>query len=151
MDIQRIKAAVKAGLTVHWCNEGYTVETDKHDQWFITWRKGQPGENSVGLIDNMAHKPENFFVPWDCMDFCMDDSMHSEKASPDSFGGSFQHRYVRIETGDGRKWWVAVHSYLPDVLPDQSEAADLALDMIMEKFRMIPAGQAQGTVEVRVI
>lgn len=50
MTIEEIKAAVKAGLTVHWINARYIVEVDKFDQWFITWNKGGRDENSVGLM-----------------------------------------------------------------------------------------------------
>lgn len=49
MTLEDIKAAVLAGKTVHWVNSNYVVQVDKFDQWFITWNKGGPRENSVGL------------------------------------------------------------------------------------------------------
>lgn len=36
----QIKAAVKAGLTVHWSNDGYTVKEDSKGQWFIVFHTG---------------------------------------------------------------------------------------------------------------
>lgn len=51
MTLDEIKAAVEAGETVHWANDGYTVVKDNLGQWLIvcgsngytvglTWRDG---------------------------------------------------------------------------------------------------------------
>lgn len=35
MTLEEIKSSVRAGKTVHWSNENYTVVVDRLDQWFI--------------------------------------------------------------------------------------------------------------------
>jgi hypothetical protein len=61
MTLDEIKAAVEAGKTVHWSNEGYTVIKDSLGQWLIvhkdmtiglTWRDGV----------TMNGEPEEFFI-----------------------------------------------------------------------------------------
>ena len=150
MDLQRIKSAVKAGLNVHWMNSGYLVQTDQHDQWFITWNKGGRGENSVGLLEE-GLKPENFYVGHESLDYYLDDALDCRPANADTEQMAIPLRYVKVETEDKRSWWVGVGSYLPGVVLDQGEAADLALDLVAEKHKLIPPGQTQTTTTVLVI
>ena len=47
MTLEEIKAAVRAGKTVHWSSEGYQVlYNDKADQWIICCTKN---DNCIGL------------------------------------------------------------------------------------------------------
>lgn len=72
MTLEEIKAAVRAGKTVHWHNEGYTVQVDQLDQWFITWSRGGRGESSVGLFycddkgsptsERLIEDSKNFYI-----------------------------------------------------------------------------------------
>lgn len=150
MDIQQIKSAVNYGLTVHWSNPGYVVQVDQHDQWFVTWQKGKTGENSVGLESHFADLSQ-FYVSYTSLSYYLDDTGAVFDASALNETVITPHRYVRVETEDGRQWWVAVRSHLPGTTLDQSDAADLALDSIMEKHRMILPGQTRGSVTVVVL
>lgn len=53
MNIAEIKAAVDAGLTVHWANEGYLVHKDDLGQYLITH---QPGGSTIGLTNQRGDK-----------------------------------------------------------------------------------------------
>ena len=65
MDLSEIKAAVDAGQTVHWSNEGYTVIKDSAGQYLIAWRRGKPGENFIGLTHRdgvtLNGRPDQFY------------------------------------------------------------------------------------------
>lgn len=51
MTIDEIKAAVDAGKTVHWANEGYVVHKDSIGQYLITF---EPNGSTVGLTDRTS-------------------------------------------------------------------------------------------------
>lgn len=63
MNIAEIKAAVDAGKTVHWSNEGYVVTSDKLGQYMITFTGNG---YSIGLTnlagDELNGKEEDFFI-----------------------------------------------------------------------------------------
>ena len=63
MTIDEIKAAINAGKTVHWANEGYVVYQDCHGQYLITFT---PNGSTVGLTDRASTKlngrSELFFI-----------------------------------------------------------------------------------------
>ena len=48
MNIAEIKAAVDAGRTVHWANEGYLVHCDDLGQYLITY---VPNGSTIGFTD----------------------------------------------------------------------------------------------------
>ena len=48
MNIAEIKAAVDAGKSVHWANEGYRVHRDGLGQYLITFA---PNGSTIGLTD----------------------------------------------------------------------------------------------------
>ena len=48
MNIAEIKAAVDAGKSVHWANEGYRVHRDGLGQYLITF---VPNDSTIGLTD----------------------------------------------------------------------------------------------------
>lgn len=174
MNLERIKAAVKAGLTVHWANAGYTVHTDKFDQWFVTWDKGGRRENSVGLfygspmdairkwdsVTYQSHKAREgkliedekaFYVSWKDLSYLVDDAGNGDPVTADFKDNGRPLRYVKITTDDDRSWWVAVGSYLPNTLVDSSEAGDLAIEWIMERHRIIPEGRHEAKAGVTII
>ena len=69
MTLAEIKAAVKAGKTVHWASESYTVihdTTNNCDQWLIAYNHGYRNANYIGLTwrDGVTvnGKPEEFFI-----------------------------------------------------------------------------------------
>jgi hypothetical protein len=66
MTLQEIKAAVDAGHTVHWANEGYRVIKDSLGQYLIGWNVGGHDENYWGLTwqdgVTLNGKPEQFFT-----------------------------------------------------------------------------------------
>ena len=69
MTLAEIKAAVDAGKTVHWSNEGYTVIHDtsnKCDQWLIAFDHGGRHANYIGLTwqngVTVNGKPEEFYI-----------------------------------------------------------------------------------------
>jgi len=53
MNIAEIKAAVDAGLAVHWANEGYLVHKDDLGQYLITYKSGG---STIGLTDKRGEK-----------------------------------------------------------------------------------------------
>ena len=63
MNIAQIKAAVDAGMTVHWANEGYLVHKDNLGQYLITY---QPNGSTIGLTDRPGERlngdESDFFV-----------------------------------------------------------------------------------------
>lgn len=48
MNIAEIEAAVDAGKSVHWANEGYVVHKDDRDQYLITYL---PNGSTIGLTN----------------------------------------------------------------------------------------------------
>lgn len=65
--LAEIKAAIAAGQTVHWSNEGYTVIKDKIGQYLIAWDLGGKGENFTGLtwqdgVTMNCNSPDEFFI-----------------------------------------------------------------------------------------
>ncbi|WP_428929714.1 hypothetical protein [Marinibacterium sp. SX1] len=53
MNITQIKAAVDAGKSVHWANEGYRVHRDILGQYLITF---VPNGSAIGLTDRSGHR-----------------------------------------------------------------------------------------------
>lgn len=47
--IGQVKAAVDAGRTVYWANDGYQVIKGSNGEYLIVWNKGGRQENFVGL------------------------------------------------------------------------------------------------------
>lgn len=66
MTLEEIKAAVDAGKTVHWGNEGYRVVKWSNGRYQIGWNIGGHNENYIGLTwtDDVTvnGKPEQFFI-----------------------------------------------------------------------------------------
>lgn len=63
MSLTEIKAAIEAGKTVHWANEGYLVIKDKIGQFLI---KFSSNGSCIGLTHRdgvtLNGKPEEFFI-----------------------------------------------------------------------------------------
>lgn len=63
MTLDEIKAAIAAGKTVHWANEGYVVIKDKIGQYLIMYTGNR---HCIGLTwadgVTMNGTPEQFFV-----------------------------------------------------------------------------------------
>ena len=63
MTLEQIKAAVIAGKTVHWANDGYIVQVDNTGQWFILFTRNN---HYIGLtwLDGVTlnGKPEQFYI-----------------------------------------------------------------------------------------
>lgn len=63
MSLTEIKAAIEAGKTVHWANEGYIVIKDKIGQLLI---KCSSNGSCIGLTHRdgvtLNGKPEEFFI-----------------------------------------------------------------------------------------
>ena len=63
MTIAEIKAAVDAGKTVHWANEGYRVHRDALGQYLITFLRNG---STIGLTDRTGRQlngaEADFFV-----------------------------------------------------------------------------------------
>ncbi|MEQ9040259.1 MAG: hypothetical protein RIE24_18075 [Silicimonas sp.] len=53
MNIAEIKAAVDAGKSVHWANEGYRVHRDGLGQYLITF---VPNGSTIGLTDRSGQQ-----------------------------------------------------------------------------------------------
>lgn len=53
MNIAEIKAAVDAGKSVHWANEGYRVHRDSLGQYLITF---VPNGSTIGLTDRSRRR-----------------------------------------------------------------------------------------------
>lgn len=53
MNIAEIKAAVDAGKSVHWANEGYRVHRDGLGQYLITF---VPNGSTIGLTDRSGRR-----------------------------------------------------------------------------------------------
>lgn len=66
MSLSEIKAAVEAGKTVCWANDGYKVIKDSKNQWLIAWNHGQSNPSYTGLTwkdgVTMNGKEEEFFI-----------------------------------------------------------------------------------------
>jgi hypothetical protein len=66
MTLDEIKDAVRAGQRVCWSNRGYEVHEDSIGQWLITYRRGTPHADSIGLtwMDGVTvnGRPEEFFI-----------------------------------------------------------------------------------------
>ena len=69
MTLEEIKAAVDAGLIVHWANTGYCVHRDGLGQYLVTF---QSNSSSIGLTDQSGQRlngdEAGFFIagPEDC-------------------------------------------------------------------------------------
>ncbi|WP_300063814.1 hypothetical protein [uncultured Roseobacter sp.] len=69
MTVEEIKAAVNAGLIVHWANTGYRVHRDGLGQYLITF---QSNGSTIGLTDRSGQRlngdEAQFFIakPEDC-------------------------------------------------------------------------------------
>ena len=64
MTLEQIKAAVKAGKTVHWVNEGYRVIKGKgRDNWLVVF---DDNDHCIGLTwqdgKTMNGKEDEFFI-----------------------------------------------------------------------------------------
>ncbi len=68
MTLDEIKAAVDAGKSVHWFNEGYIVHKDDLGQYFITFAQNA---SSIGLTNQAGNrlngKEHEFFVTSDTL------------------------------------------------------------------------------------
>ena len=53
MTLEEIKAAVDAGLIVHWANTGYRVHMDDLGQYLITFL---PNGSTIGLTDRSGQR-----------------------------------------------------------------------------------------------
>jgi len=53
MTLEEIKAAVDAGLIVHWANTGYCVHRDGLGQYLVTF---QSNSSSIGLTDQSGQR-----------------------------------------------------------------------------------------------
>lgn len=151
MELERIKAAVKAGLTVHCNRDGYIVQVDKYDQWFVTWDKGGRRENSVGLVwgealdcrDRSHYKEcksragtliedeKSFYVSHKDISYLVYDDGHAVRVSGGFGDTSRMMRYVAFAAGFERLW-VAVASYMANTLVDADDAEELARDYLQE-------------------
>lgn len=64
MELHEIKAAVDAGVTVHWSNPGYTVVKDSLGKYLI---KCAWNGSCIGLTwtdgATMNGRPEEFYIP----------------------------------------------------------------------------------------
>jgi len=69
MTLEEIKAAVDAGKTVHWANDGYRVIKDRIGQYLIAYGEGTRDANYSGLtwVDGvtMNGKPSEFYLGLD--------------------------------------------------------------------------------------
>ena len=76
MTLDEIKAAVDAGKTVHWFNEGYIVHKDDLGQYFITFAQNA---STIGLTnqagDQLNGKEHEFFITSDTLGL----SLHCEE------------------------------------------------------------------------
>jgi len=63
MNLEQIKAAVMAGKTVHWMNDGYVVAEDSLGQWFIVCISN---DSAIGLtwLDGVTlnGKQDQFYI-----------------------------------------------------------------------------------------
>jgi hypothetical protein len=70
MNLKQIKAAVKAGKTVHWASTAYEVIHDTSngcDQWLIAYARGTRHANYIGLtwtdgVTMNCNSPDEFFI-----------------------------------------------------------------------------------------
>lgn len=86
MNIAEIKAAVDAGKSVHWANEGYQVHRDGLGQYLITFvRNG----STIGLTDRSGRQLNGAEA-----DFCISEPRRDAAAA--------QGREVRGATSDTR-------------------------------------------------
>lgn len=69
MTLEEIKAAVDAGKTVHWANDGYRVIKDRIGQYLIAYGEGTSYANYIGLtwVDGVTlnGKPSEFYLGLD--------------------------------------------------------------------------------------
>lgn len=83
MTLAEIRAAVKAGTTVHWANIGYRVIKDRLGQYLVVYT---PSGSAIGLTDQAGERlngrEADFFV---------------SRAGPDTAGGQGGHARVAIE------------------------------------------------------
>ena len=84
MNVAEIKAAVDAGKSVHWANEGYRVHRDDLGQYLITF---VPNGSTIGLTDRSGQRlngaEADFFI-----------------SEPRRDGAAAQGRVVRGATSD---------------------------------------------------
>lgn len=134
MKLEQIKAAVDHGLTVRWSNYSYTVVKDSGSasDYSIVYDIAGPQENRVGLTWSdgvrMSEDEDEFFVSADSLSYSVDNGL-SERLTKES--EVVACRYVGFLAPEGYLW-VAVWSYL-DCLLDVDEAAELAIDLLLEK------------------
>lgn len=62
MTLDEIKTAVRAGKTVIWKNEAYTVQEDKIGQWLIVCSNGHCWGLTWADGKTMNERPEDFRV-----------------------------------------------------------------------------------------
>jgi hypothetical protein len=135
MKLEQIKAAVDHGLTVHWGNYSYTVVKDSGSasDYSIVYDIAGPKENRIGLTWSdgwrMSEDEGEFFVPLGHLGYAVDSAL-SER-HPWEAEQEVECRYVGFLAPEGYLW-VAVWSYLGDLL-DVDEAAELAIDLLLEK------------------
>lgn len=64
--LAEVTAAVDAGHTVCWENDGYTVGPDLFGKYHVTWRAGSRNPHTVSLFhaDGIGsdYSPEDFYI-----------------------------------------------------------------------------------------
>ena len=89
MNIAEIKAAVDAGKSVHWANEGYRVHRDGLGQYLITFvRNG----STIGLTDRSGRRlngaEADFFISEPRQDAVAEQGRYAHVATWDSRSGA---------------------------------------------------------------
>ncbi|MNQ65047.1 hypothetical protein D3C85_794920 [compost metagenome] len=139
MNLNQIKAALAAGLTVHWSNPLFTVAEDPTCEGglAVAYKLGEPDENRATLVAE-----GDFFVAASCLTWHLDDSGHAVRTDEAKSArrpgwhavSDFARpaRYVGFRAGF-ELLWVRVVSYLPDTQVDVDEACELAIDLLLEQ------------------
>ena len=62
MNLQQLKDAVNAGLTVHCANEGYEVIHDTLDQWLVVFTSNGYTTGLETKSGQLVEDPTKFFI-----------------------------------------------------------------------------------------
>ena len=114
MNVERIKAAVSAGLPVCWMNHAYSVlpDTGAASGFSVVYDAGGRKENRIGLTwsdgETLNGNPADFFVDYRVPAHVVDDALAEHTAESIL---NQECRFVAFQVGDDRVW-VAVFSYL---------------------------------------
>lgn len=134
MNVERIKAAVSAGLPVCWMNHAYSVlpDTGAASGFSVVYDAGGRKENRIGLTwsdgETLNGNPADFFVDYRVPAHVVDDALAEHTAESIL---NQECRFVAFQVGDDRVW-VAVFSYLGGLI-GKEEAVELAADLLREK------------------